>query len=81
MTLNGGTITRMSLSGSNMGAITVDGGSFTMGNGELSSISASSQLRRGLCEERRQICMNGGKITGCMFKNQYSGAVASQTAP
>ena len=32
----------MSLSGSNMGAITVDGGSFTMGNGELSSISASS---------------------------------------
>lgn len=57
MTLNGGTITRMSLSGSNMGAITVDGGSFTMGNGELSSISASSaNCGAGLCEEWRQIC-------------------------
>lgn len=78
MTLNGGTITRMSLSGSNMGAITVDGGSFTMGNGELSSISASSSANCGAVYVKNggKFAMNGGKITGCMFKNQYSGAVA-----
>ena len=78
MTLNGGTITRMSLSGSNMGAITVDGGSFTMGNGELSSISASSSANCGAVYVKNggTFAMNGGKITGCMFKNQYSGAVA-----
>lgn len=77
MTLNGGTITRMSLSGSNMGAITVDGGSFTMGNGELSSISASSANCGAVyVKNGGKFAMNGGKITGCMFKNQYSGAVA-----
>lgn len=78
MTLNGGTITRMSLSGSNMGAITVDGGSFTMGNGELSSISASSSANCGAVYVKNggKFAMNGGKITGCTFKNQYSGAVA-----
>lgn len=77
MTLNGGTITRMSLSGSNMGAITVDGGSFTMGNGELSSISASSANCGAVyVKNAGKFAMNGGKITGCMFKNQYSGAVA-----
>lgn len=78
MTLNGGTITRMSLSGSNMGAITVDGGSFTMGNGELSSISASSSANCGAVYVKNggKFAMNGGKITGCMFKSQYSGAVA-----
>lgn len=77
MTLNGGTITRMSLSGSNMGAITVDGGSFTMGNGELSSISASSANCGAVyVKNDGKFVMNGGKITGCMFKNQYSGAVA-----
>lgn len=78
MTLNGGTITRMSLSGSDMGAITVDGGSFTMGNGELSSISASSSANCGAVYVKNggKFAMNGGKITGCMFKNQYSGAVA-----
>ena len=77
MTLNGGTITRMSLSGSNMGAITVDGGSFTMGNGELSSISASSAYCGAVyVKNGGTFAMNGGKITGCMFKNQYSGAVA-----
>lgn len=78
MTLNGGAITRMSLSGSNMGAITVDGGSFTMGNGELSSISASSSANCGAVYVKNggKFAMNGGKITGCMFKNQYSGAVA-----
>lgn len=78
MTLNGGTITRMSLSGSNMGAITVDGGSFTMGNGELSSISASSSANCGAVYVKNggKFAMNGGKITGCMFKNQYSGTVA-----
>lgn len=78
MTLNGGTITRMSLGGSNMGAITVDGGSFTMGNGELSSISASSSANCGAVYVKNggKFAMNGGKITGCMFKNQYSGAVA-----
>ena len=78
MTLNGGTITRMSLSGSNMGAITVDGGSFAMGNGELSSISASSSANCGAVYVKNggKFAMNGGKITGCMFKNQYSGAVA-----
>ncbi len=78
MTLNGGTITRMSLSGSNMGAITVDGGSFTMGNGELCSISASSSANCGAVYVKNggKFAMNGGKITGCMFKNQYSGAVA-----
>ena len=77
MTLNGGTITRMSLSGSNMGAITVDGGSFTMGNGELSSISASSANCGAVyVKNGGKFAMNGGKITGCTFKNQYSGAVA-----
>ena len=78
MTLNGGTITRMSLSGSDMGALTVDGGSFTMGNGELSSISASSSANCGAVYVKNggKFAMNGGKITGCMFKNQYSGAVA-----
>lgn len=76
MTLNGGTITRMSLSGSNMGAITVDGGSFTMGNGELSSISASSANCGAVYVNGGKFAMNGGKITGCTFKNQYSGAVA-----
>lgn len=78
MTLNGGTITRMSLSGSNMGAITVDGGSFTMGNGELSSISASSSANCGAVYVKNggKFAMNGGKITGCTIKNQYSGAVA-----
>ena len=77
MTLNGGTITRMSLSGSNMGAITVDGGSFTMGNGELSSISASfANCGAVYVKNGGNFAMNGGKITGCMFKNQYSGAVA-----
>lgn len=77
MTLNGGTITRMSLSGSNMGAITVDGGSFTMGNGELSSISASSAYCGAVyVKNGGTFAMNGGKITGCMFKSQYSGAVA-----
>lgn len=77
MTLNGGTITRMSLSGSNMGAITVNGGSFTMGNGELSSISASSANCGAVyVKNGGKFAMNGGKITGCMFKNQYSGAVA-----
>lgn len=78
MTLNGGTITRMSLSGSDMGAITVDGGSFTMGNGELSSISASSSANCGAVYVKNggKFAMNGGKITGCTFKNQYSGAVA-----
>ena len=77
MTLNGGTITRMSLSGSNMGAITVDGGSFTMGNGELSSISAlSANCGAVYVKNGGKFAMNGGKITGCMFKNQYSGAVA-----
>lgn len=77
MTLNGGTITRMSLSGSDMGAITVDGGSFTMGNGELSSISASSANCGAVyVKNGGKFAMNGGKITGCTFKNQYSGAVA-----
>lgn len=77
MTLNGGTITRMSLSGSNMGAITVDGGSFTMGNGELSSISAlSANCGAVYVKNGGKFAMNGGKITGCTFKNQYSGAVA-----
>lgn len=77
MTLNGGTITRMSLNSSNMGAITVDGGSFTMGNGELSSISASSANCGAVyVKNGGKFAMNGGKITGCMFKNQYSGAVA-----
>ena len=77
MTLNGGTITRMSLSGSNMGAITVDGGSFTMGNGELSSISASSANCGAVyVKNGGKFAMNGGKITECTFKNQYSGAVA-----
>lgn len=77
MTLNGGTITRMSLSGSNMGAITVDGGSFTMGNGELSSISASSAYCGAVyVKNGGKFAMTGGKITGCTFKNQYSGAVA-----
>lgn len=77
MTLNGGTITRMSLSGSNMGAITVDSGSFTMGNGELSSISASSANCGAVyVKNGGKFAMNGGKITGCTFKNQYSGAVA-----
>lgn len=77
MTLNGGTITRMSLSGSNMGAITVDGGSFTMGNGELSSISASAANCGAVyVKNGGKFAMNGGKITGCTFKNQYSGAVA-----
>lgn len=77
MTLNGGTITRMSLSGSNMGAITVDGGSFTMGNGELSSISASfANCGAVYVKNGGRFAMNGGKITGCTFKNQYSGAVA-----
>lgn len=77
MTLNGGTITRMRLSGSNMGAITVDGGSFTMGNGELSSISASfANCGAVYVKNGGKFAMNGGKITGCMFKNQYSGAVA-----
>lgn len=77
MTLNGGTITRMSLSGLNMGAITVDGGSFTMGNGELSSISASSANCGAVyVKNGGKFAMNGGKITGCTFKNQYSGAVA-----
>lgn len=78
MTLNGGTITRMSLNGSNMGAITVNGGSFTMGNGELSSISASSSANCGAVYVKNggKFAMNGGKITGCTFKNQYSGAVA-----
>lgn len=77
MTLNGGTITRMSLSGSSMGAITVDGGSFTMGNGELSSISASAANCGAVyVKNGGKFAMNGGKITGCMFKNQYSGAVA-----
>ena len=68
MTLNGGTITRMSLSGSNMGAITVDGGSFTMGNGELSSISASSSANCGAVYVKNggKFAMNGGKITGCV---------------
>ena len=77
MTLNGGTVTRMSLNGSNMGAITVDGGSFTMGNGELSSISASSANCGAVyVKNGGKFAMNGGKITGCTFKNQYSGAVA-----
>lgn len=77
MTLNGGTITRMSLSGSDMGAITVDGGSFTMGNGELSSISASyANCGAVYVKNGGKFAMNGGKITGCTFKNQYSGAVA-----
>ena len=77
MTLNGGTITRMSLNSSNMGAITVDGGFFTMGNGELSSISASSANCGAVyVKNGGKFAMNGGKITGCTFKNQYSGAVA-----
>lgn len=77
MTLNGGTITRMSLSGSNMGAITVNGGSFTMGNGELSSISALfANCGAVYVKNGGRFAMNGGKITGCTFKNQYSGAVA-----
>lgn len=77
MTLNGGTITRMSLSGSDMGAITVDGGSFTMGNGELSSISALyANCGAVYVKNGGKFAMNGGKITGCTFKNQYSGAVA-----
>lgn len=77
MTLNGGTITRMSLSGSNMGAITVNGGSFTMGNGELSSISASFAYCGAVyVKNGGKFAMNGGKITGCTFENQYSGAVA-----
>lgn len=77
MTLNGGTITRMRLSGSNMGAITVDGGSFTMGNGEISSISASfANCGAVYVKNGGKFAMNGGKITGCTFENQYSGAVA-----
>lgn len=77
MTLNGGTITRMSLSGSDMGAITVDGGSFTMGNGELSSVSALyANCGAVYVKNGGKFAMNGGKITGCTFKNQYSGAVA-----
>lgn len=76
MTLSGGTITRMNLSGSSMGVITVNGGSFTMENGEISSISASSaDCGAVYVKNGGTFAMNGGKITDCTFKQQYSGVV------
>ena len=76
MTMNNGTISRLSSSLSGTGVIDVKGGLFTMEGGTISEITGSgSGYGAVYVQNDGTFIMNGGKIADCTVKNQYSGAV------
>ena len=76
MTMNNGTISRLSSSLSGTGVIDIDGGLFIMDGGTISEITGSgSSYGAVYIQDGGTFRMNGGKIADCTVKNQYSGAV------